>query len=83
MVRLHIVLTLLLYTLVRVFQMWLAETQGVPEALSWELTTLRREWLRAPVRWLRWRQQRAKYAKPKGWPRTRSRLVAGMFTAPP
>jgi len=83
MVRLHILLTLLLYVLVRAFQIWLAETQEMTEAPTWELSTLRREWLRAPVRWLRWRQQRAKGAKPKGWARSHPHLAATLLGAPP
>lgn len=83
MVRLHVLLTLLLYTLVRAFQLWLVETQQATEALAWELTTLQRDWLRAPAAWLCWQQQRAKYAKPKGWPRARPRLVASILGVPP
>jgi len=83
MVRLHILLTLLLYTLVRAFQLWLVETQQATEALAWELSTLQRDWLRAPLAWLRWQQQRARYAKPKGWPRARRGRVASMLSAPP
>lgn len=83
MVRLHIFLTLLLYVLVRAFAWWLAETQNVTEAPDWELSTLQRAWLRAPLRLLHWRQQRTKFAKPRGWPRACPGLVATLLGASP
>ena len=83
MVHLHIILTLLFYVLVRAFELWLAETQGVTEAPDWELSTLQRTWLRAPLRLLHWWQQRAKFAKPKGWPRAQPGLTATLLGTPP
>lgn len=59
LVKVHIALTLIGYTLLRQFQHWAAEWMGQAEYATMELRRFSREFLRAPLAALRWQRTRA------------------------
>mgnify|MGYP001564942121 CR=1 FL=1 len=83
LVKVHIALTLIGYLLLRQFQQQAAEWLGAAEYATMELRRFSRDFLRAPLEWLRWRRTRAAGQRT---PRLRPRhvsFVAGLLNLDP
>lgn len=83
LVKVHIALTLIGYLLLRQFQQQAAEWLGEVEYATMELRRFSRDFLRAPLEWLRWRRTRsARQRTPRLRPRYVT-FVAGLLNVDP